>query len=104
MTQIGTCGLHTIHGIIKAGVTNSDQNIRKTFKAPWKLLYEAPVQMELFKKVTETFIYPLPYFGHCWYENEYSARSGELILLEVKKFVAYLKILSKSKQKECSLF
>ena len=53
---------------------------------------------ELFEKVTETCIYLLPYCGHRWCENEYCARRGELIWLEEKKFVTYLKDQPKSKQ------
>ena len=70
LMQIGTCGLRTIHGSMKAGVKNSNWNIGKILKAAWKLLDEAPAQRELFEKVTETCIYPLPYCGHCWCEFE----------------------------------
>ena len=38
LIQIATCGLHTIHGSMKAGVKNSNWNIGKILKAAWKLL------------------------------------------------------------------
>ena len=104
LIQIGTCGLHTIHGSMKAGVKNSNWNIRKILKAAWKLLDEAPAWRELFEKVTETCIYPLPYCGHRWCENEDCAHRAERIWQEVKKFVAYLKDQPKSKQPQSSSF
>ena len=65
LRQIGACGLHTMHGSMKAGVENSNWNIGKIIRAAWKLLHEAPARRELFEKVTETCIYPLPYCVHC---------------------------------------
>ena len=42
LIQIGTYGLHIIHGSMKAGVKNSNWNNGKILKAAWKLLGEAP--------------------------------------------------------------
>ena len=64
LIQTGTCGLHTIHGSMKAGVKNSNWNIGKILKAAWKLQDEAPVRRELLEKVIETCIYPLLYGDH----------------------------------------
>ena len=58
----------------------------------------------LFEKVTETCIYPLPYYGHPYCEDEDFARRAEPIWWEVKKFVAYLKQQPKSKQPQSSSF
>ena len=68
LIQIGTCGLHTIHG-----------NIGKILKAAWKLLDEAPAQRELFEKVIEICIYPLPYCDHRLCENKDCACCAEMI-------------------------
>ena len=79
LIQIGTCGLHTIHGSMKDGVKNSNLNIGKILKAAWKLLDEAPARRELFEKVTELCIHPLLYCGHRLWENEDCAHHAELI-------------------------
>ena len=79
MIQIGTCGLHTLHGSMKARVKNPNWNIGKILEAAWKLLDEVPARRELFEKETETCIYLLPYYGHRWCENEDCACSAELI-------------------------
>ena len=97
LIQIGTCGLHTIHGSMKAGVKNSNWNIGKILKAAWKLLDEAPARRELFEKVTETCIYPLPYCGHHWCENKGCAHRAEMMWPEVKKFVGYIERSTKIK-------
>ena len=70
LIKVGTCGLHTIHGSVKAGVNNSNWNIGKILKVAWKVLDEASARRELFEKITETCIYLLHYCGHCWCENE----------------------------------
>ena len=50
LIQIGTCGLHTIHGSMKTGIKNSHWNTGKILKAAWKLLDEAPAQGSYLRK------------------------------------------------------
>ena len=49
LVNIGTCGLHTIHGSMKAGVKKSGWNIGKTMKAMWKILDESPARRDVYK-------------------------------------------------------
>ena len=62
--------MHTIHGSLKAAVKAMDWSIGKALKAMWKILDETPVRRDIFEKITETNVYPLPYCGHRWCENE----------------------------------
>ena len=104
LVQTGTCGLHTVHGSMKAGIKKSDLNIGKILKAVWKLLDETPARRELFEKVTETALYPLPYCGHRWCENEDCARRAELIWPAIINFIKYLQKEPKSKQPQGKSF
>ena len=70
LVDIGTCGLHTIHGSLKTGVKLSGWEIGKILKAMFKLLDESPARRDVFRDVTETDVFPLPYCGHRWCENE----------------------------------
>ena len=97
LLNIGTCGLHTIHGSLKAAVKAMDWSIGKVLKAMWKILDETPARRDIFEKITETNVYPLPYCGHRWCENE-DCIHRENIWLAFKKFIKHLKMLPKSKQ------
>ena len=40
--NIGSCGLHIIHGAFQTGATTTCWNIKGTLKAIYKLLYDSP--------------------------------------------------------------
>ena len=61
LVNIGACGQDTFHVSINDGINQSGWNIGKILK----------VRRELFEKVTETELYPLPHCGHRWCENEF---------------------------------
>ena len=42
LINIGTCGLHTVHNSLKAGIKSSRWIIAKVMKTMWKLLNESP--------------------------------------------------------------
>ena len=64
LLDIGTCGLHTVHGSMKAGVKNSGWNIGKILKAIFFLLHDTLARRDVCENVTETNQYPLQYCGH----------------------------------------
>ena len=46
LTDIVTCGLHTVHNSLKAGIKSSWWIVGKVMKAMWKLLNESPDRKE----------------------------------------------------------
>ena len=64
LADIGTCGLHTVHGSLKNGIKSSNWNVGKILKAMSKLLEDSPARRERYEMLTESNLYPLPYFGH----------------------------------------
>ena len=104
LADIGTCGLHTVHGSLKNGIKNSNWNIGKTLKAMTKLLDKSPARREKYEMVTESNVYPLPYCGHRWCENENCAHRAEQVWPGFVKFIDYLNKLPKSQQPQGKSF
>ena len=50
-------------------------------KAMWKLLNESPAQREKYVALAETNLFPLPFCGHRWYENEDCAERAERTIM-----------------------
>ena len=77
-------------------------------KAMWKLLNESPAWREKYVALAETNLFPLPFCGHRWYENEDCAKNEhkELLWHGYVKFLKYLIPLPKSRQpqgKSCNI-
>ena len=104
LVDIGTCGLHTVHGSLKDGIKSSGWEIVKILKAVFKLLDESPARRDIFRNVTESEISPLPYCGHRWCENECCLNRAEAIWQCFVKFIEYLNKLVKSKQPQGKSF
>ena len=41
LVNIGSCGLHAIHGVFKTGAESTSWNIRKTLHCSYKLLHDS---------------------------------------------------------------
>ena len=104
LVDIGTCGLHTVHGSLKNGIKSSDWEIGKILKAVFKLLDESPARRDIFRNVTESEVFPLPYCGYRWCENECCLNRAEAIRQCFVKFIEYLNKLVKSKQPQGKSF
>jgi hypothetical protein len=102
LIDIGTCGLHTIHGSLKAGAKASDWGLNNILKAMWQFLHDSPSRRATYENITETLDYPLKFCGHRWCENEACAQKAETLIDGYKKFVTYISTLTKSKQPDPS--
>ena len=104
LLDIGTCGLHTIHGSLKAGVKSSEWDTGSILNAMWNLLDESPARREKYERITETNVYPLHFCGHRWCENENCANCAETLWPVYVKFIRHLKSLPKSSQPQCKSY
>ena len=52
LLNIGTCGLHTVHGSLKAAVKSTDWSIGKVLKAISTVLNDSPARRDIFEKVS----------------------------------------------------
>ena len=66
LVDVGTCGLHTVHGSLKTGVKAANWTVRNVLIAMHYFLHDSPARKENFISITESDIMPLPYCGHRW--------------------------------------
>ena len=100
LIDIGTCGLHTVHGSFKTGLVASGWLIEKILKWMWYFLKDSPARREVYESITQTKTYPLPYCQTRWCENEPVAKTAAEFWLVYCKFIQYLASLPKSKQSQ----
>ena len=98
LLNIGTCGLHTVHGSLKAAVKSMDWSIGKVLKDKATVLNDSPARRDIFEKVSESNTYLLPYRGHSWCENKDCLQLADQIWPVMRTFIKYLIKLPKSKQ------
>ena len=73
----------------------SEWDIGKILKSMSKILMDCPARKETFEKITKPDVYPLPYCGHRWCENENHLHHAAEIW---PAFNAFAKHLMKAKQ------
>ena len=61
LTDIGSCGLHTIHNSCKTGAQSTDWGLKKTLKGSYQVFHNTPARREDFVTVTNTYRYPLSF-------------------------------------------
>ena len=79
LVDLGTFGIHTVHGSLENDIKFSGRNTGKLLKALFKILDESPARRDTYTKVTESEDFPLPYCGHRWCENENCVKQAEMI-------------------------
>ena len=57
LTNIRSCGIHTIHGAFKTGAKSTSWNIRKTSHGSYQILHDSPTRRDHFKTITTSDIY-----------------------------------------------
>lgn len=104
VVNVGTCGLHTVHGSIKAGIKECGWELDKILKAMHFLLNDFPARQANYIQYTETDTMPRPYCGHRWCENEEACQRAALIWDDYIKYIKYCLTLPKSKQPQGKRF
>ena len=59
LINIGSCGLHVIHGAFKTGVEATNWNIKKFLRGAFYILHDSPARREDYESVTGCSKYPL---------------------------------------------
>ena len=59
LINIGSCGLHTIHGAFKTGAKNAKWNINQKLKRAFQVFHDSPARRDDFESVTGTKVYAL---------------------------------------------
>ncbi|KAJ8043836.1 hypothetical protein HOLleu_11110 [Holothuria leucospilota] len=85
--NIGSCGLHILHGGFKDGASASGWQIEKLFSSLHWLFHDTPARREDFTKVTGSSVFPLQFCKHRWLENLPVAERVQSMWENILKYV-----------------
>ena len=55
--DLGTCGLHLVHGSVKAGAKASEWELQKLLKTMWQFIHYAPARRTMYENISESTYY-----------------------------------------------
>ena len=98
MVNIGSCGLHILHGAFKSGFQVLEWDIKKILKAAYTLLHDTPARRADYITITKSEKFPFKFSETRWVEDEKVANRLYEIWDNLKKLFKYWNSLPKSKQ------
>ena len=57
--NIGSCGLHTVHGAFQTGTATTTWNLGKIRKTMWQIFHDCPARRDAYTKICESIECPL---------------------------------------------
>lgn len=87
LLNIGSCGLHVIHGAFKDGAEASEWPAQKLLLALYHLFKDSPARREDYTKISGSSVYPLKFCSHRWLENVPVAERALQVWPNVRKYV-----------------
>ena len=70
LVDIGSCGLHIIHGAFKPGSEATNWDLHKVLKGAFTLLRDTPARRDDYVTMTGGSSYPLQFCGTRWIEDK----------------------------------
>ena len=59
LLDIGSCGLHVIHGAFRTGVEATPWNMKKILKAMWQIFHDSPARRDIYIRETKSDVFSL---------------------------------------------
>ena len=59
LINIGSCGLHTIHGAFKGGAESTGWNLKQTLHGSYQVLHDSPARRDDYHTLTGSNVYPM---------------------------------------------
>lgn len=87
MLNIGSCGLHILHGAFKDGAVASGWQLDRLFSSLHWLFQDSPARREDYTKVTGNSLFALKFCKHRWLENVLVAERTQSMWDSVVKYV-----------------
>lgn len=87
LINIGSCGLHVIHRILKTYVTATEQNLKGVLRSVYTLLHDTPARWTDYISITECNKFPFAYCATCWVEDKKVADRIVEVWPNIKKVV-----------------
>ena len=96
--NIGSCGLHVVHGAFCTGCQATEWKIEGLLRALWYLFHDTPARRDDYKQVTGSAMFPLKFCATQWIEDDRVAQRALEIWPHVEKYIKHLVKEPKSKQ------
>lgn len=87
LLDLGSCGLHTVHNALKAGIKETGWELIPFFRAVSNLFKQAPKRRGEYTKLTGSAIFPMTVCSVRWVENSKVARRVREMLPHLKTYV-----------------
>ncbi|KAJ8678193.1 hypothetical protein QAD02_013980 [Eretmocerus hayati] len=84
IVEIGTCGLHTVHGSFKDGVKATGWNLNEYLNYLHHLFHGATTRRGQYSKITGSDMFPFEFYGIRWIENS-------KVIIRSRDMLPYLK-------------
>jgi hypothetical protein len=85
--ELGSCGLHIVHGSIGTAHSKVGWNLHKIFSAAWYLMKDCSARRREYVNVTKSKIFPLKFCHIRWVENVVVANRFLLVLQPLAVFL-----------------
>lgn len=89
--DIGTCGLHIVHGAFQTGAKASGFDINHLLTSLYYLFHDSPARREDYSTITKAEVFPKKFCAHRWVENGPVAERALEIWKHVQKYVRSVK-------------
>lgn len=104
LIDIGTCGLHVIHGAFRAGFTATGWKIDSILKSLFYVFDESPARRADFTTYTGCEVFPLSFCGTRWIDDRPVAERAIELWPHVTKYVNIINSGPKSKIPKCASY
>ena len=101
LINIGSCGLHKIHGSFKTGTEVTDSSIKATVKGAFQILHDSPTRRADYISVSRSNIFFLFFCATKWGEDKTFAERLLEKWSHISKLVAFWLKLPNPKQPKC---
>lgn len=86
--NVGSCGLHIVHGAVQTGHRESAWNLNEVFGAAYYLFKNSPVRRSGFHEITLSTVFPMKFCSVRWLENLSVAKRLLDLIPDLKKYCA----------------
>jgi len=102
--DIGTCGLHVVHGAFRTGFESTGWKLDVILKSLWYLFNESPARMDDYKRITGCNVFPLQFCGTRWLDDRKVAERALSCWENITKYTLEVSKYPKSKIPKCSSY
>ncbi|KAE8737611.1 hypothetical protein FOCC_FOCC016927 [Frankliniella occidentalis] len=87
MVDLGSCGLHVVHGAFKTGVNAVQWDLKEFLIGLHYLFHKSPARRGHFTKTTASEVFPIPFCFTRWVENAKAGTRAIAMLPHLKTWV-----------------